>query len=208
MRVPSRGFYVGFLLVLALWVSGCQPIQPVSDASTPEVIEPQVIESVAETNTITETQIISESVVVSATAAAPSNSSAVTESVTIAESSETTETNESDASVTTTDPALLAAGLSAYRAQYCGVCHTLDAAETRGTFGPTHNGMGEIAVTRLADSTYQGKATTPAEYIHESIVDPQAYTVPGFVATSHRMPVYAHLDEATLDALVAFLLAQ
>jgi mono/diheme cytochrome c family protein len=208
MRVSSRGFYVGFLLVLALWVSGCQPIQPVSEASTPEIIEPGKIENVAETSAITETQVISESVVVSPSTAAPSSSAAVTESVTITESSETTGTNGSDASATTADAALLEAGLTVYRAQYCGVCHTLDAAETRGTFGPTHNGMGEIAITRLADSTYQGKATTAAEYIHESIVDPQAYTVPGFAATSHRMPVYAHLDEATLDALVAFLLAQ
>jgi nitric oxide reductase subunit C len=106
------------------------------------------------------------------------------------------------------DTALLEAGLATYRAQYCGVCHALDAAETRGTFGPTHNGMGEIAAQRLEDTNYGGNATTPAEYIHESIVEPQTYIVPSYATTSHRMPSYAHLDAATLDALVAFLLAQ
>jgi nitric oxide reductase subunit C len=106
------------------------------------------------------------------------------------------------------DPAVIAAGLAVYRAQYCGVCHTLDAAETRGTFGPPHNGMGTIAAQHLQDGSYHGPATTPAEYIHESIVDPQAYITPGYAATSHRMPSYAHLDAQSLDALVAFLLAQ
>jgi hypothetical protein len=68
--------------------------------------------------------------------------------------------------------------------------------------------MHAIAAGHLADGTYQGAATTPAEYIRESIVDPQAYIVPGYATTSHRMPAYAHLDAASLDALVAFLHAQ
>jgi mono/diheme cytochrome c family protein len=106
------------------------------------------------------------------------------------------------------DPALRETGLAAYRAQYCGICHTLDAAETRGTFGPPHNGMGEIAAARLLEENYSGSATTAAEYIHESIVEPQVYIAPGYATTSHRMPTYAHLDSATVDALVAFLLAQ
>jgi len=105
------------------------------------------------------------------------------------------------------EPALLAAGLAAYHANYCGVCHTLDKAETRGTFGPVHNGLAAAVALHLSDGTYQGKAKTPADYVHESIVDPQAYIVPGYAATSHRMPSYAHLDEATSNALVAFLLA-
>jgi mono/diheme cytochrome c family protein len=110
--------------------------------------------------------------------------------------------------VVAADSELIAAGLSAYRAQYCGICHLLDAAETRGTFGPTHNLLGATAAAYLADGTYVGGATTPAEYIRESIVDPQAFIVPGYATTSHRMPSYAHLDATTLDALVAFLLAQ
>ena len=68
--------------------------------------------------------------------------------------------------------------------------------------------MGAIAAAHLSGGTYQGAATTPAEYIREGIVDPQAFNVPGYATTSHRMPSYAHLDVASLDALVAFLLVQ
>jgi hypothetical protein len=32
--------------------------------------------------------------------------------------------------------------------------------------------------------------------------------VPGYATTSHRMPSYSFLDAETLDALVAFLMAQ
>jgi len=105
------------------------------------------------------------------------------------------------------DPALLAAGLAAYHANYCGVCHTLDKAETRGTFGPTHNGLAATVAQLFADGTYHGAAKTPAEYVHESIANPQAFIVPGYATTSHRMPTYTNLDDATINALVAFLLA-
>lgn len=136
-------------------------------------------------------------------------SSVLTTSVEVSTSQVTTAATDSASSKPTeaVDPALLAAGLAAYHANYCGVCHTLDKAETCGTFGPPHNGLAAIVAVHLSDGTYQGAAKTPAEYVHESIVDPQAYIVPGYATTSHRMPSYAHLDEATLNALVAFLLA-
>jgi mono/diheme cytochrome c family protein len=128
-----------------------------------------------------------------------------------------TETPPTDEPTTTPPPAedavelapeLVAAGLVVYRSQYCGVCHVLDAAETRGTFGPTHNGMATIAAQRIADASYTGKAQDAAGYIHESIVDPLAYIVPGYSMSSHRMPVYMHLSEADVDALTALLLSQ
>jgi hypothetical protein len=102
----------------------------------------------------------------------------------------------------------LAAGLAAYRKYYCGVCHTLDAAGTAGAFGPIHNGIGATAALRIQDPNYTGKATTPEEYIHESIVDPAAHIAEGFALTSHRMPPYAQLPAEELDALVLFLLHQ
>lgn len=103
---------------------------------------------------------------------------------------------------------LIATGLAVYRAQYCGVCHILDAAETQGTFGPTHNGMGVTAAQRILDPTYTGKARSAAEYLRESIVDPPIYIVPGYSMSSHRMPVYTHLPAADIEALTALLLAQ
>lgn len=196
MRVLSRECLVGSLLLLAVAVAGCQPVQPVAEA------DPAQAGDVAESGPITDTvtQVASEAV--AANEAVTSSVGAPAEAVTA------TVAAGPEQSAGDVDPVLLADGLAVYRAQYCGVCHTLDAAETRGTFGPPHNGMGPIAVERLADAGYTGTATTPAEYVAESIVDPQAYIVPGYAATSHRMPVYAHLDQASVDAMVAFLLAQ
>lgn len=102
----------------------------------------------------------------------------------------------------------LAAGVIVYRANYCGVCHELPAAETRGTFGPTHAGMGATAAERLLDPAYGGAATTPAEYLAESILQPGVYLVPGYATSAHPMPSFVHLPEADIAALVELLLAQ
>jgi mono/diheme cytochrome c family protein len=195
--------YVGFLLVVGLVVSGCQPVQPVS--ATPASPDNDVVE---ESEPVTDTVVVTE-VVTEDTTADTTVGDAVTDTVTVSESATIRiDVSSPSDSTAVADPAMLAAGLAVYRAQYCGVCHTLDAAETRGTFGPVHNGMGAMANERLQDENYHGAATTATDYIRESIVDPQVFIVPGYAATSHRMPVYAHLDLASLDALVAFLSAQ
>lgn len=106
------------------------------------------------------------------------------------------------------DPALVAAGMAVYRQHYCGICHALTAVGTLGSFGPPHDGMGSTAEQRIQAESYSGNATSAAEYILESLLDPQIYIVGGYAATPHRMPPYGHLDSASLDALVAFLLAQ
>lgn len=102
----------------------------------------------------------------------------------------------------------LAAGVAVYRQQYCGICHTLDAAETRGIFGPPHNQAATSAAAHLADPGYVGTATTVAEYLRESIVKPEVYIVDGYAATAHRMPPYAHLPSEDIDALVYLLIHQ
>ena len=222
MRVHSRELFVGFLLVLGVVAGACQPVQPQSDIPTlPSGTSVTVSELITDSATLVASDVMSESGEMTA-----SVGNSVTETVAVSVTAEITATEEltegAEVSGTTevsatadstigpaaADPALLAEGLAVYRAQYCGVCHTLSAAETRGTFGPPHDGLGATAAARLADPTYHGKATTAAEYIHESIVDPQAFSVPGYATTSHRMPSYAHLDAATLDAMVTFLLAQ
>ncbi len=104
--------------------------------------------------------------------------------------------------------ALAAAGLQVYRTQYCGICHQLDAAGTAGNFGPSHNGLAAIAAQRITDPNYSGAATTPAEYIRESILEPQLYIVPGFANNQHPMPAYTHLTEEQINALVQFSLQQ
>lgn len=108
----------------------------------------------------------------------------------------------------TVDAARLATGKAVYLANYCGVCHTLQAAGTAGVFGPSHEHMGRTAAQRIADPSYKGAARTAAEFIRESIVTPSAYFAPGVVNGRHPMPSYAHLPQADLDALVYFLLQQ
>lgn len=226
MRSASREFLVGFLLVLALAAVGCQPIQPVSGQAAASIEVPRAAESeaITETAPLNESVSVSESVAITGSRGVTtivestevSETAALTDTVALTESMAMTDTAAVTETVVTSEtsssapfePALVDAGLGIYRAQYCGVCHTVDAAGTRGTFGPPHNGMGATAVTRLTEDTYHGAATTPAAYVRESIVDPQAFIVPGYATTSHRMPAYAHLDAASLDALVAFLLAQ
>lgn len=105
------------------------------------------------------------------------------------------------------DAALLAAGKAAYLANYCGICHTLAAAGTTGTFGPSHEHIGRTAAARIAAPSYTGAATTAADYIRESIVAPAAYFAPG-ANSRHPMPPYAHLSRVNIDALVYFLLQQ
>lgn len=99
-------------------------------------------------------------------------------------------------------------GFEVYKQLYCGLCHTLAAAGTAGTFGPPHNGMGTTAAERIQEPQYTGKAGTAVEYLHESIIDPKAFVVPEYAQTQHQMPVYSFLSEADVDALVQMLLQQ
>lgn len=96
-------------------------------------------------------------------------------------------------------------GLRIYRAQYCGVCHQLSVGGTVGQFGPTHDGMAWTARTRLLSGEYQGTATTPDEYLRESILSPELFIVDGYADSSHSMPSYAHLPAEEIEALVYLL---
>jgi cytochrome c551/c552 len=99
-------------------------------------------------------------------------------------------------------------GIAIYRKSYCGHCHSLAVAGTRGIFAPNHDQMGTIAEERIAAANYRGSATTAAAYIRESIVEPRAYIVDGYQATPHHMPAYTNLSDDELDAMVNMLLQQ
>lgn len=101
---------------------------------------------------------------------------------------------------------LIIRGIEVYRQQYCGTCHRLARAATGGTFGPSHNGFAMIAAQRIQASDYTGHATTAAEYIRESVVDPNVYVAPGYASGWHQMPPYLHLAPEDLEALVQLLL--
>lgn len=100
-----------------------------------------------------------------------------------------------------------ARGEQLYLELYCGMCHTLGAVGTRGSFGPPHDDIGAVAAARVGDPGYHGDADDAAGYLRESIARPAAYLAPGWAMSSHAMPAYDLSDEE-LEALVAFLLAQ
>jgi len=106
------------------------------------------------------------------------------------------------------DTELMEKGKEVYLAQYCGTCHALEYANTRGTFGPPHHQAGTNAKQRIMSDTYSGDATTAEEYLYESILDPYAYYTPSYETTNHHMPAYGHLPDSDIDALVYMLLNQ
>jgi hypothetical protein len=209
---------------LALMLAGCQPITP--EATVVATATPAVSAAVEASTTITAESAISNTGSGELQAASPITSAAgITVAATLTAESAATTTGVTQIAPTTpitagaeisrtldvtptSNPAILEAGLGVYRAAYCGVCHTLAAAGTAGTFGPTHDGFGETAAVRVADAGYTGQATTPAGYAYESLLHPDNFYTPGYGASMHRMPPFTHLSQADLDALAAFLLAQ
>ena len=89
----------------------------------------------------------------------------------------------------------VAAGKSAFAANGCGACHTLAAAGTTGTIGPDLDKI----------KSYASTAGKPLDaFIHESIVDPNAYIEKGY--PKGVMPeTFKSLPASTLAALVAFI---
>ena len=82
-----------------------------------------------------------------------------------------------------------AAGKTAFGELGCGGCHVFEAAGSRGTTGPNLN------------DSLQGK---DADYIRESIANPNAEIAPGF--QPGVMPNYGEqLDSKQIADLVAFL---
>jgi cytochrome c oxidase subunit 2 len=102
-----------------------------------------------------------------------------------------------------TDPIEL--GKVLYTQQGCSGCHALSDLGAAGAVGPTHETMGTVAAERIADPSYTGTATSPEEYIHESIVEPAKYLAPPY---TNLMPSFAQLSEEHINALVALLSAQ
>lgn len=104
--------------------------------------------------------------------------------------------------------ALIAKGRSLYTALGCSGCHSLPAIGAAGTFGPSHQHVATNAAQRIKDPGYTGNAKTPEEYLHESIVSPDAYEAPEFRVYKYAMPSFKSLSDADVDALVAFLMQQ
>lgn len=92
-----------------------------------------------------------------------------------------------------------------FRAAACIYCHVIPGVpDAAGTIGPVLT-MKSTAPLRLKDPKYRGKATTPWEYIYESILKPSVYLVQPF--PDDVMPkVYGHkLTALALDKIVDYL---
>lgn len=79
----------------------------------------------------------------------------------------------------------------------CMTCHSLEPGVT--LVGPSHAGVGG----RAADYT---EGQTAEEYLHESIVNPDAHIVDGFAPGVMYQNYGNELTEEQIDALVAYLL--
>ncbi len=87
----------------------------------------------------------------------------------------------------------------------CASCHTIPGIDgAQGRVGPKLI-LGTNGPKRLADSAYRGEAKTVREYIHESIVSPGVYVVPGF--PDRTMPQWygQKLSAGALDKIAAYL---
>jgi len=86
-------------------------------------------------------------------------------------------------------------GLAVFNENGCGACHVFTAAGSTGAVGPSLDNLSEAA------AAHGGMEL--AEYIRESIVDPNAYAPPGYVAGT--MPPFDQIPPDSLDALVQYL---
>jgi len=101
----------------------------------------------------------------------------------------------SGGSTTSTTPSS-SAGLTVFNQNGCAACHTLTAANAKGTVGPD--------LDKLVSYARQAKQPLTA-FVHESIVDPGAYVQPGYPNGVMPKKFGTLLTKSQLDALVAFL---
>jgi cytochrome c oxidase subunit 2 len=88
------------------------------------------------------------------------------------------------------------AGLTVFNQNNCASCHTLSAANATGTVGPD--------LDKLA--SYARQAHQPLQpFVHQSIVDPNAYIQPGYPKGVMPPNFGQLLTKEQLDSLVAFL---
>ena len=102
----------------------------------------------------------------------------------------------STTSTSTSSSSSSAAGLAAFKSYGCSGCHTLTAAKATGTTGPD--------LDKLVSYAKQAKQPLTA-FVHESIVDPDAYIQPGYPKGVMPQDFGQRLTKSQLDALVTFL---
>jgi cytochrome c551/c552 len=111
-------------------------------------------------------------------------------------SSSTTPSTTTSTTTSTTSISPSAAGLAVFNQNGCSSCHTLSAANATGNVGPN--------LDKLVAYAKQAKQPL-APFVHESIVNPEAYIQPGY-PKNVMPPNFGHLlTKEQLDSLVTFL---
>ena len=90
-----------------------------------------------------------------------------------------------------------AAGREIFTSAGCGSCHTFSDAGSTAEVGPNLDELADVAAERKP-------GTSAAEYVEESLVDPEAFRVEGFDGIN--MPPQDGLTPEEIDALVQYLL--
>lgn len=81
----------------------------------------------------------------------------------------------------------------------CVGCHAIDPNEVKT--GPTWHNVGDIAIVRVPDES-------PAEYLHQSIVAPNAFVVPGYPSNVMPANFTETMSPEQIADMVAYLLQQ
>ena len=93
----------------------------------------------------------------------------------------------------------------------CVACHVIPGVPGAvGTIGPDLSRMGEVAADQIQMPEYTGTAKTPADFIRESVVNPEAFIspeCPSGPCTAGQMPstLADLLSEKEIDTIVAYL---
>jgi mono/diheme cytochrome c family protein len=88
-------------------------------------------------------------------------------------------------------------GKQLFQSAGCVACHTYTPAGSHGTTGPD--------LDKLAADATKANRGTLVQYVHESIVDPNAYVVPGFPASVMPQNFGQQLSKSQIADIVAFL---
>jgi hypothetical protein len=117
----------------------------------------------------------------------------------------------------TVDPALLARGKDVYQRAGCTACHAIAGVGTQGNVATELTHIATVSLERISSDEYkqnllgQPPATNAVEYIEQSIVHPDAYTVlkcPTGPCLKGTMPTNFQTvirDPGDLKALIAYL---
>jgi hypothetical protein len=109
-----------------------------------------------------------------------------------------------------------ASGEALATAQACVACHVASATGPAwlAASDPNGQGIGTRAGLRIEQDDYEGAATTPEQYLFESIVLPDAYLVPGvptYVNAQTGQSIMPHdygdkIDAQMMADLIAYLM--